>query len=563
MLVERSSISTGAAEVALDVEDFRSGLLSEHALLNYALLPTTPESRERLGTASDPWVSRRLQRNAVALAQGANAIAVNRGMVAPGGIGRGALEAVSRLVGQEAFDRDVNVKALVTEGTKSVIDTVLAESLGSVPFVGSAAGLLWSIGVAIFTANGRESRLPPMLRMDPVADERATNDAVAILKREGGDWTPIFLPTTEGLWGLQLEGDYDDPTYLSARQPMGEYSEGVWRLGCAPGDLFYVDAGFQSRVKKGNVTIPNNARSPRYRNVLQTGENPESMHRLAFPLGNWFPSLSALGRSVWALVGSRQSTAMFQVDAARVASEWDEFADATSAFRKMMDDALGRRVKNISKDHKRRVIARTLGNYAAAMHTLRTRDEQDRVRELSQDQLLAAALDPAKRAGSDTVGRQAVAHARRLELRQKQASGSALNALVSHRAPAFATNQALRDHFLAERKALLKAGKFDGLPLDQVPDPGLRQQLEERAKPPGGELPTTFADPGSVERMQRLHAERNDTLKAIDKPLGFGGYGAEEDPEDESGGGYGLALAGLVATAGIAAGGIALARRRR
>lgn len=567
----QSSLSQAAAQIAEDVGQFDSKLLTEGELLNRALFPTEPESAEHLGTESDPGVARQLQRNAVALAQGAGAISTKRGLLAAGTLGQQAAIAVGRLVGQDTFDRDVDVEALVELGADSIIDSVVEGSLSSIPFVGSAATLLWDIGVSIFRANGSESRLPPMLRLDPAADNAETNRAVALLKDESvNDWTPLFLPTTRGFWGTTREevspargsvetGTY---TYKYARQPEDEYVEGVRRFGCAPGDLFYVDRGFQSRITKSNVTIPSNANSPKYRNFLQTGENPESLHRLAFPLSNWFPSLSALGRSVWSLIGARESTALFMVNASKVASEWDEFADAAAIFRAQMDEALGHRADNISKDYKRHVIARELGNFAAAFHTLRARDSKGKIRGLSQDELLAAVLDPAKRASSDAVGRQAVEHAERLEKRQRQAAKTPLNALVTKNAPALRNNAELREHFMRHRSMQLDAGKFDGVALDDVPDPVLRQRLEERHRRPDDGLPTTFASPDKVADLQAMRREFQASLKTIDRPLGFGGFGAEPDPDDRTGGGFGLAVAGL-AVAGLAGGGALLYRRRR
>ena len=562
MRLEQSSLSAEAADIVLKVDRFDSGLLSEGELLNLARFPTRDDSQEQLGNESNPRVSRTLQGNAVALAQAATAIATERGLSGLDSLGEDSFGAIARLVGQETFLHDANVKALVAGGAQSIIDSLVAGPMASVPFVGAAASLLWNIGITIFKANGRESSLPPMLRLNPDGDNRATRDAVAILKdEEFNDWTPIFLPTTRGLWGLRPE---EGGTHLSARQPAGEYAPDVWRLGCAPGDLFYVDAGFQSRITKGDVTIPSNARKPKYRNFLQTGDNPDAMHRLAFPLSEWFPSLSALGRSVWSLVGTRESVAMFQVDALKVAGEWDEFADSTASFRQLMDEQLDKRVANYGKDYKRGVIARNLGNYAAALHTLRHRTSNDKLRELSRDELLAAALDPAKRAGADSVGRQAVKHAKHLHTRQIQAAKTPLNALVSKNAPALRNNPDLRETFMRHRTAQLDAGKFDGLSLDDVPDARLRERILERTSPSVRTgAPTGFADPGKVEQQRRIAKEVQWSLESIDRPLGFGGYGAEQDPDDETGGGYGLAIAGLVATAGLAAGGVALARRRR
>lgn len=568
----KSPKSRAAAQIADDVGQFNSGFSTEMALLNLALFPTEPQSVKEIGTESDPGVARQLQRNAVALAQGAGAISTKRGLLAADSLGQQASKAIARLVGQDAFDRDVNVKALVELGADSIIDSVIEGSLSSIPFVGSAATLLWDIGVSIFRANGSESRLPPMLRLDPAADNAETNRAIALLKDESvNDWTPLFLPTTRGLWGMAREevspsrdsvqsGTY---TYKYGRQPEDEYVEGVRRFGCAPGDLFYVDRGFQSRITKGNVTIPSDANKPKYRNFLQTGENPESLYRLAFPLSNWFPSLSALGRSVWSLVGARESTALFMINASKVASEWDEFADAAGIFRAQSDDSLGHRVANFSKEYKRHVIARELGNFAAAFHTLRTRDSENNLRELSKEELLAAVLDPAKRAGSDSVGRQAVEHAKHLEKRQRQAAKTPLNAMVSKNAPALRNNPELREHFMRNRSMQLDAGRFDGVSPADVPDAVLRSRIEARrmAAPTNG-IPTSFASPDKVADEQRLRRELNASLKSIDRPRRFGGYGAQPDPEDETGGGYGLALAGL-AVAGLVGGGAYLYLRER
>ncbi|MGH1343798.1 MAG: hypothetical protein ACRBN8_19735 [Nannocystales bacterium] len=568
MRIGESSLSQAAKNIVLDANQFESGLLDEKSLQNLALDPTSIKSRDVLGTKDNPLVAGTLQRNAVALAQSTHALAADLQLTGFDSLGQGALESILKIVGQETFLNDSDVRALAIEGVESIIDFVVDGPLSAIPFVGAAARVVWSTVQLVFESTKLEpGSLPPMFRMSPAADDRDTNIAINRLKGQSGDdWTPIFLPRTRGRWGMVVESGPEGRASGSAkfaRDPAPYYDKHIPRLGCAPGDLFYVDGGVQARVTTGDVTIPSKSREPQYQTIMGTGNNPRALHSLVFGLSSWYPSLSSLGRSVWSLIGVRESTAMFQVDADQIADEWAQFAGATGIFRAHIDEHLTRRIPKGSKDFKRPLIANYLANVGAAMHTLRTRDEKGKLRELNQDQLLAAALDPGKRAGADSVGRRAVVHANNLLKRQRQTIQTPLNALVSANAPAFRTNPALREFLLAERTKMLNAGRFDDLVLEEVPDPHLRKRISTRGRPPGGSMSTNFVDPASAERQRKHAAELSEVLKKVDKPVGFGGYGAEHDPEDESGGGFGLAIAGLVATAGLAAGGVALARRRR
>lgn len=560
MRLTESSLSVLARNITFGSNSFLSDLPGEAELANVAQDPTASPFFQN---QSNPQIASILQRNAVVLAQASQAFAANAGLSGFDSIG-GGIAPIAELVGQAAFDHDLDIRSIAL-GATSVIDDVVEGALDSVPFVGAAAQVVWSLVQLVYGAATKKVELPPLFRMDPSHDQSYTRVAISRVKGEhdSDDWTPIFLPRNRGQWRMiQKSGGIE-----FAREPYEEsYEPSIDRLGCAPGDLFYVDGGVQSRITPRDVTIPSNAKNPTYRNVLQTVSNPEVLHSLVFGLGEWYPSLSAFGRAVWSLVGVRQSAAMFQIDATRVSKEWSQFATATAYFRADMDKYVGRRVasdKWATKDFKRSQIAPFLSNMGAALHTLRARDESGKLRELSQEQLLAAALDPSKRAGDDAVGAQAVKHANQLRKRQLQASKTPLNALVSKNAPALRMDGDLREHFMRHRTQQLDAGKFDGIALDDIPDQGLRNRLVARLRPAVDMSgPNSFVDPVSVERDRRHAAEIGDSLKTIDRPLGFGGFGAPRDPEDETGGGYGLAIAGLAATAAIG-GGIAIARRRR
>lgn len=557
MKVEPSALSFAAKKIVLEESKYESDLPSEEEAINAA---RNPAGTKWLGNELNPELASTLQGNAVSLAQASYAIALNLGLA--GSSSLGGIDSLVELVGQAAFSNDVDIRALALMGTDSAIDMIVDGPLAAVPFVGSAAKAVWSMVQVIYSATRvPEVALPPMFRLNPAEDDNDTRSAIARVKgrHKSDDWTPLFLPRQTGLWKMKV---VDGGMEFSRGDRAELYDDDIFALGCAPGDLFYVDAGAQSRVTTGNVTIPSNSSDPKHSNVLSTGDNPFALHNLVFGLGEWYPSLSALGRSVWSVLGTRNA-AMFQVDAAQVAKEWAKFATATAYFRADMDKQLGARITISGKTQKRVQIAGYLGNVGAAMHTLRARDAKGNLRRLTQDELLAAALDPGKRAGADTVGKQAVMHANHLARRQRQAAQTSINALVSKNAPALRKNKELRDFFMSQRTKLLDAGKFDGLSLDEVPDEQLRKRIVNRSRPPGGDMPTAFVDPVSAERQRQHQKEMRANLQKIDRPLGFGGYGAERDPDDETGGGYGLAIAGLAVTAGLAAGGIALARRRR
>ncbi|MCR9162868.1 MAG: hypothetical protein ACE37F_14210 [Nannocystaceae bacterium] len=545
-----------------DIGQYESKLPSEAHLTNEALNPSAAsQGAGQFASRDNPLIAQTLQRNATVLAQAAQAFAADQGLSLPTGLGDVGFGALLEAVGQKAFDHDASIRTLAVDGALSTIDTLVEGPLAAIPFVGAAALVIWNVVQAVYAAAGNESALPPLFRMNPVDDDQDTKAAIARVKGEhlSDDWTPIFLPRGRDEWKMQQ----NDGGWQFWRDAEDGYDASMDRLGCAPGDLFYVDNGLvQSRITSDNVTIPSNARSPRWSNVLQTGENPQSFHSLVFPTGQWYPSLSAFGRSVWSMVGTRGSTALFQIDAAKVADEWAQFATATAYFRADMDRASQGRLSNLSKPQKRDQIAGFLSNFAASLHTLRVRDDEGNLRELSQEQLIAAALDPAKRSSDETVGKQAIRHANNLEKRQRQAAKTPLNALVTKDAPALRGNADLRQHFMRHRSMQLDAGKFDGVALDDVPDPVLRQRLEERQRRPDDGLPTTFASPDKVADQQAMRREFQASLKTIDRPLGFGGFGAEPDPDDRTGGGFGLAVAGL-AVAGLAGGGALLYRSRR
>ena len=422
----------------------------------------------------------------------------------------------------------------------SALDAI-ARGLGSISFVGSALGVMVSIAEVVLRSLRRVGPLPQPLKMDPAHDEVEVNDALNLL-RGGGDWTPLFLPPSgdvgepQGGWRMtQEEGGF--------RFGRGDGRGGGF--GCAPGDLFFVARGVQARIGTGDVTIPNDSRRPRHSLILRKGQNPDSMRSLVFALGDWFPGLASLGRSVWSMVGTSSSATMFSVDAVALLRGWSAYHESTTRFRAAMDPWLGRKLDNGSKRWKREMIAAYLSNVAAAFHDVRDNDG----RPLSRDALLELAMDANRRPVAETVGMQAMRAASSLLRRQHDAAGTVLNALVSKNAPALVSNETLRDHFLAERKRLQAAGRFDAVELSEVPDQGLREQLAKRrqASPAVGG-PTSFLDPASAARRRRDREGLGD-LSRIAKPPEMTGLGVVSQP-DERGGGSMLA-ATLVAAAGL------------
>lgn len=544
--ISKEEVSAAAVGPAFAYE-FDSKLPTEQELRNAALDPLNDALTEN---RKDPALARDLQRDAVALAQAVQVIAVNRGFGGFDSLGPGVLSPLVKLVGQAAFDKDANIAELVVGASASIVDGVLA-AVGSVPFVGAAANIIWAaVNIVYHTAGpGRDHSYPPLYQMSPAKDSDQTIRALEMLK-ESNDWTRLFLPRTMAV--LEWDGTGDDGPALPGGDPekhptLGGWgedfrengiefqrplrSDGIAAFGCSPGSLTYVDDGAQARITAGDVTLPGK-RKPRYIDVLRAGGNMQAAHDLVFPRGQWLPSLSALARGTWAAAASPTSTAMFNFDAEQLATEWQLFEDSCVAWREFLRDTYGRhydaRLPKLGERERRRHIAVFLSRVAAA--------QNDKLRIRNRYDLRTQILNRTPTQGL-TVGKQAVAQAKNLAKRQHAAVGTGLNALVSKNAAAFKANPQLRTKLLASRQAMLKAGVFDSVNLLEVPDLDLRARIADRLPGDG-----SLADPHTIEQ-QRRRAEKKRELeryvirKAMPKALPF------DEPASGAGGGGALLLA--------------------
>ncbi len=551
MKIPESAVSVPTRPIAFG-DTFTTTRMSEAQLDNARRLPEAS-----LNTLAGPW-----QQEAMKLAQAPHVIAANQGLGHFRSFGEKTLKSIGSLVSQEIFEEDTNLGRFLEHAPElfSSFD-VISSALRSVPFVGMAVGTIVSVAQILTKALKYRVPWPPQLEMDPDNDAAEVDEALRMI-RSGGNWTPLFLPPPrgpendeQGGWAMfQEEGGFR----------FGRGGEG-FGFGCAPGDLFFVAKGVQSRISTGDVTIPNDSRTPRHSLILRKGENPVSMRERVFSIGEWYPGLAALGRSVWSMVGTAHSAAMFQVDGYALIAAWSEYHHSTARFRDAMDRWLGRELSNGSKRWKREMIAGYLSNVGAAFHDVRTADGH----LLSESQLLDLAMDANRRPVAETVGMQATRSASNLVMRQYAASGTRLNALVSKNSPALLGDKALREHFLKERATLLDADRFDGVELDEVPDKGLRNSLlaRWRTNPEGPTVSAglagstlSFVDPVSAEKKRRQAAEIE--WDTVPKPPTMTGLGVPTEPEATAGSGKVLA-ATMVAAAGLAGTALVLHRRKR
>ena len=524
--------------------DFVTTRMSEDQLENAARLPEADPS-----VLEGPW-----QSEAMVLAQAPHVIAAELGLGNFRSLGQGTLDAIRALVSQDVFDHDTDVAPFLVKASEWVsrFDEV-SEGLQSVPFVGMALGVIVSVAKTLRGALRNKAPLPPRLEMDPGLDAREVSRALGMI-RTREDWTPLFLPklapvTEYGGWTATPE----QGSFVFGR------GEGV-EFGCAPGDLFFVAKGVQARVSAADVTIPSRSRTPRRRLILRTGQNPATLRARVFSIGEWYPALAALGRSVWSMIGV-DSAAMFQVDGYALIERWGDYHHGTARFKHAMDRWLGEELSNGSKRWKREQIAGYLAHVGAAFHDARNSDGSP----LSQRDLLELAVNANRRPVFETVGMQATRAASNLVIRQYAASKSPLNALVSKDAPALRANKDLREHFLQARSEQRRAGRFDSIDLEEVPDKDLRSKLTARRRTqPGGHTrprgalagATSLADPGTLEKWRRARAD----LNAIPKPPPMTGFGVPAEPGSTTRSGRVLA-ATLVAAAGI--GGVAVVAHQR
>jgi len=409
MKIPESAVSVPTRSIAFG-DTFTTTRMSEAQLDNARRLP-----ERSLSTLAGPW-----QQEAMKLAQAPHVIAANQGFGHFRSLGEKTLKSIGSLVSQEVFDEDTNLGRFLEHAPElfSSFD-VISSALRSVPFVGMAVGTIVSVAQILTKALKHRVAWPPQLEMDPDNDAGEVDEALRLI-RSGGDWTPLFLPPPRG-----PENDEQGGWEMFQEDGGFRFGRGGGDglgFGCAPGDLFFVAKGVQSRISTADVTIPNESRTPRHSLILRKGENPVSLRERVFSIGEWYPALAALGRSVWSMVGTDHSAAMFQVDGDALIAGWSEYHHSTSRFRGAMDRWLGRELSNGSKRWKREMIAGYLSNVGAAFHDARTADG----RPLSHEQLLDLAMDANRRPVAETVGMQATRSASNLVMRQYATSKTRL-----------------------------------------------------------------------------------------------------------------------------------------
>ena len=546
MRIREADVSVPARGIAFG-DEFFSNRMSESQLDDARRLVDAGRQTAAGSPLAASW-----QREAMKLAQAPHVIAANRGLGHFRSLGQNTLKSIGKLVSQEVFDADSNTARFVELGASafSVLDDV-AGVLNSVPFVGAALGVTLGVVQTVLQATKSRVSLPPRLLMDPDHDLKVVNRALDMI-RGGMDWTPLFLPSgPESLAdaGGSERGDWKIVEYEEGGGVTFHRGDSSWitNFGCAPGDLFFVAHDVKSRISTANVTIPRDS-APPHSVVLRTGENPQSLRDLVFSLGEWYPGLAALGRSVWSMIGTAQSAAMFNVDGYRLIGAWSDYHHSLERYREYADSFLGRDLQRGGKGFKRDLIRVYLATVGAAFHDVRTADGNP----LNQEQLLELALDANRRPVQETVGRQAARAASVLVERQYEALETPLNALVSKDATAF-RDKGLREHLHRERSRLLDAGKFDGVELDEVPDAGLRTAILNRLRTspesPSFDGPTGLADAGSVARDREQLAQVNWDAAKVRRPLDMTGLGVPVEPDSEGGGSV-LALS-LLAAAGV------------
>lgn len=546
MRIEESAVAFPSRGIAFG-DEFETNRMSEDELVDARRL-----SENILSNVGDSPLAGSWQAEAMKLAQAPHVIAANVGLGNFRSLGKKTLKSIGKLVSQEVFDADSDTARFASLGADafSTLDDV-AGALNSVPFVGVALGVTLTVVKQVLDHTTRKQNLPERLLMNPNRDRDRVNDALRML-RSGGDWTPLFLPQgpensadaggdEHGGWKIV---EYEEGGGVTFRRGNSSW---IANFGCAPGDLFFVAQDVKSRISTANVTIPRDS-APPHSVVLRTGENPQSLHELVFSMGEWYPGLAALGRSVWSMIGTAQSAAMFNVDGYRLIGAWSDYHHSLERYREYADSFLGRDLQRGGKGFKRDLIRVYLATVGAAFHDARTADGNP----LNQEQLLELALDANRRPVQETVGRQAARAASVLVERQYEALETPLNALVSKEAPAF-RDKGLREHLHRERSRLLDAGKFDGVELDEVPDAGLRTAIQNRRRTspelPSFDGPTGLADAGSVARDREQLAQVNWDASKIRRPLDMTGLGVPVEPDSEGGGSV-LALS-LLAAAGV------------
>lgn len=558
MRVGKDDLSLGVIAAAWGSE-FDSRLPSEADLANAARDPLASESRAA-GSLSG-----RLQRNSVSLAQAVHVIAANRNLAGQPSLGEDALRGILRLVSHETFVHDVSLQQVLQNGT-SLIDGVLSQALGSVPFVSLAANaIVVAVQLARLFQGGdyREGR-PPLYQMSPHKDNEETIAALRMLNGED-NWTRLFLPKTRGRFfndgqSSALPGNGADGA-PSCMPWEGEElaSDGMYfhrevatstahRFGVAPGSLDYVDEGVQSRITEVDVTVPSTKR-PSYLDALNAGENLKVLTDLTFPRGEWLPSLAALGRAVWSMLGTHTGTTMFSVNASKVEKAWQSWHDSMVAWRCFLVELHGQDLRTklpsgLGKEGKRSHISVWLARMGAAQHDRSALTLPGAFNDANRYERMRVLLTGRAPERGASVGKHAVEHAADLAKRQRAACSTVLAALVSRDAPAFRgpDNKALREHLGRERTAQLDAGRFDHVELADVPDVGLRGRIERRLQ--GLER----GDPRAAERARKKRELEAYVLRTqLPKPKRIGGDGPTRvggDSGDGGGAGW-LALLGV------------------
>lgn len=571
----RKGLMSQPTKLAADLF-FESNLPSEADLINAARDPLAAAREESDG---GPRLARDMQKDAVTLAQAVNVIATERNFAGQSSLGDGALKSIGRLVASEVYKRDIRLSQVLGQGA-SLFDSIIGDALGSVPFVGIAASaIVVAVELAgLFNGSGYREGRAPLYQMSPRKD---TDDTVAALHMlaEEGNWTRLFMPRTiDSLFAdgesSALPGQSDGawspscmPWPVSEEQIASDgmsfnrlpYVEQPKRFGCAPGSLSYVDDGVQSRITESDVTVPR-TKKPSYLDALNAGKNLQALTDLTFPRGEWLPSLAALGRAVWSMLGTHTGSTMFQVNASKVERAWQSWHDSMVAWRCFLVELHGQDLRaklppGMGKEQARAHISVWLARMGAAQHDRSVLTLADALGEADRYQRMRVLLTGRAPERGRSIGKHAVEHAADLAKRQRAACSTVLAALVSRDAPAFrgADNKALREHLGRERAAQLEAGRFDHVELADVPDRELRDRIRSRAQALG----RTDAEAAERARTKR-ELEAYVMRTQIPRPKRIGG---DEPTRVGGGSGDGGGGAGLLALLGAGALGAYMLKR--
>jgi len=538
--IKSGDVAVGSRGVAFDPGSFISNRMSESQYNNANRNFTKAKISKFF---ADDWTRESMQ-----VTQSPFVMAANTGKVAIDTLGKIPVEKVRDIVSQVAWDKDTNLPRLAGLARKALASASFVDGAvqfsGAIPFFGMAVSVIQTIGDVVAARFKDNAPRPERFTYDPKFDRDLSIELMKIVKR-GEDWTRIFMPA----YNVDLDGAWGGWRAVNESNGMrfDRLLQGDRGIGCTPGDMFYVDQGFQSVIGTADVTIKGgHGEDPVHSLIVREGNNPRAMLERTYSLSDWWPATAAAGRSVWSMVTANNSPAMFQVDGLALVTAWARWHRALGYFKDRMYAKLGEEMfyDPRGKKWQREQIASYLSHVAAAFHDVRRPDGSPIT---SQDDFMEIVLHTANKPKENTVGVNASRAAASLVKRQLEASKTVLNALVSKDAPAFNTDANLREFFRSERERLLESGRFDGVLLSDVPDKDLRDRIKARGGVGASMESFDLADPVMMERQRQMQREFNSQFDKLPKAPPMTGFGVE----DGGSGGLALALAGAAAVGGI------------